>query len=85
MKTKTGALSSLDIAAAATSPASVFDRPSEVLIANELSRDQKIEILKRWESDAQALQRATDENMSGGEQPPLDEINKALSQLAEIL
>ncbi len=43
-----------------------------------LSRAQKIDILKRWELDARALQRATDESMSGGEAPLLDEVNRAV-------
>lgn len=83
MKIKTAELAFEDITMAVISPTSVFDHPSEVLAAKELSRDQKLQILKRWESDAQSLQRATDENMSGGEQPQLDEINKAVSLLEE--
>lgn len=84
MKIKTAELALDDIKMAMISPTSVFDHPSEVLAANALSREQKFQILKRWEIDAQSLQRATDENMSGGEQPQLDEINKAVSLLEEI-
>lgn len=70
-----------DIARALTSPPQVFDTPQEVLKVENLTRPQKIDILKRWEADARALQRATDENLVGGERPPLDEINEALSVL----
>ena len=81
MKIRTDRLSRADVDSALTSPAAVFDSPQEVVDTQELSRAEKIEILKRWELDARALQRASDENMSGGEQPLLDEVNKALAVL----
>lgn len=81
MKTAQSSLSPDDITQAMTSPTAVFDRPHEVLRRSELSRAQKIEILKRWELDARALQRATDESMSGGEPPDLDAVNAALLEL----
>jgi hypothetical protein len=74
-------LTKRDVEKAMLSPVSVFEKPADVLITPDLSRDEKIAILQRWVSDAVALQRATDENMSGGETPPLDEINSALSAL----
>jgi len=70
-----------DIERAMTLPSSVFDQPAEVVESDALSRAQKLEILRRWELDSIALQRATDENMSGGEPPRLDEINAALAAL----
>lgn len=79
MKTQSAQLRQSDIEKALTSPTSVFDSPSEVVDASTLSIAQKIKILKSWELDARALQRATEENMSGGERPPLDEVNEALS------
>jgi hypothetical protein len=63
---------------AMTSPPSVFDHPDEV-VSLDLPTQQKIEILLRWQFDAHALQRATDENMFGGNPPMLDEINAALT------
>jgi hypothetical protein len=81
MKTQNSALSPEDIGRAMTSPSAVFDRPVEVLQRQDLSQTQKIEILKRWELDSRALQRATDESMSGGEPPQLDEVNDALLTL----
>lgn len=82
MKTSASDLTKEDIQQAMITPPSVFDTPQEVVDAPKLSRAQKIEILLRWELDARALQRATEENMSGGQYPPLDEINEALSTLA---
>lgn len=81
MKTESVTLTKQELADAITSPVSVFDFPLEVVACPGLSRDQKIDILKRWELDARALQRATDENMSGGEAPLLDEVNRALMML----
>ena len=84
MKTESGLLTKQGLADAMTSPVSVFDFPLEVVACPGLSRAQKIEILKRWELDARALQRATDENMSGGEPPLLDEVNRALMMLDPV-
>ena len=55
--------------------------PAEIVSSTQLTRGQKIELLQRWALDAHALQRATDENMSGEESTRLDEINEAMSLL----
>ncbi len=81
MKTKSEILTTQAIALALTTPSAVFDHPSEVVTRGDLSRTQKIDILKRWELDARALQRATDESMDGGEPPGLDAVNEALLTL----
>lgn len=81
MKTEPHVLTAEEIEQAFTSPPQVFEAPKDVLGVENLSRAQKIEILKRWELDARALQRATEENMYGGEPPRLDEINEALSRI----
>jgi hypothetical protein len=64
-------------------PASVFTSPEQVLTSSELSREQKIEILHRWEYDARQLEVAEDENMlSDSDQPDiLDEILRCLRAL----
>ena len=64
-----------------TSPSSVFKRPQDVLLANELSIDEKRDVLNRWKEDAIALQVAADENMAGGENTRLDEVVAALNAL----
>jgi hypothetical protein len=63
------------------SPSRVFDRPQEVLLANDLSREEKRKILLQWKEDAVALQVAADENMAGGESTKLDEVVEALATL----
>jgi hypothetical protein len=62
-------------------PAGHFDRPADVVDAPSLSREQKIEILNRWEADSRELMVATDEGMGGGAPNRLGEVHAALQQL----
>ena len=63
-------------------PAFVFLGPEDVLQRDELTREQKIEVLRRWKFDALQLQVAEEENM-GSEQPSdiLDRVLQALNAL----
>ncbi len=63
-------------------PALVFLGPEDVLQRDELTREQKIEVLRRWKFDALQLQVAAEENM-GSEQPSdiLDRVLQALHAL----
>ena len=70
-----------DIEKALLNPSSVFSTPEEVLEAKDLSRDQKIEILRSWEYDARQLQVAEEENMVGPQVNMLDRIINALRRL----
>ena len=63
------------------SPTAVFDEPHEVVSSDELTKKEKAAILKQWEADAKALQRATDEGMSGGTRPGLEEVKRAQGDL----
>lgn len=67
---------------AKVSPTTVFQNPKDVVKTGSLTTQEKSEVLTQWEADAQALQRATDEGMSGGQRPRLDEVKKAQHQLA---
>lgn len=62
-------------------PTSLFSRPSDVLGENTLSREQKIEVLRRWEYDARELEVAEEENMCGGPGDLLGQVLRALHQL----
>ncbi|MEE8537263.1 MAG: hypothetical protein V3S71_04600 [Acidobacteriota bacterium] len=42
-------------------PTMVFKEPKDVVASNELTRNQKIEILRRWEYDARQLEVAEEE------------------------
>lgn len=71
----------LDYEEALKDPRRFFDAPGEVVTAAGLTRQQKVEILKRWEADARLLMVANDENMSGGEQPQLQDVQEAMRAL----
>jgi hypothetical protein len=70
-----------DIDQAMLDPTSVFKKPEEVLKANDLTREQKIEVLRRWEYDARELEVASDENMTGNNSDLLDKVLNALDEL----
>jgi len=69
------------MAQARQNPAAMFDRPQDVLMANDLSRDEKRAILEQWKQDAIQLQKATEENMAGGEPSKIEEVVEALRTL----
>jgi hypothetical protein len=65
------------------SPTTVFDDPEDVVESDDLTKKEKVRILEQWEADAKALQTATDEGMTGGKRPRLDEVNEAQAKLDE--
>jgi hypothetical protein len=69
----------VDVKKALLNPSVVFKRPEEVVQSNELSRDQKIEILSRREFDVRQLQVADEESMTAPRPEPvtLDAVLKA--------
>ncbi|MCC6713411.1 MAG: hypothetical protein IT344_08620 [Candidatus Dadabacteria bacterium] len=71
----------VDIERALLNPSAVFSAPEDVLSAGGLTREQKIDILKRWEYDARELEVATEENMPGSKPSRLRTILKALDEL----
>lgn len=64
-------------------PSSVFAAPADVVRSEEVSREQKIQILRRWEYEARSLEVAQDENMMGGSSSRLAEVLDALHSLGE--
>ncbi len=65
-------------------PTAVFHRPKDVLKEKTLSREQKIDILKRWEYDERELAVAEAENMqsaNGNRHSNLDEVLTCLREL----
>ena len=63
-----------------SNPPRYFGHPAEVLY-EPLSIEDKRRILESWKQDAHQLALSTAENMSGGEQGDLREVNKTLIQL----
>ena len=70
-----------DLERARRDPALLFEAPDEIVRRRDLPRDLKLELLERWEFQARQLQRASDENMAGGQPPRLGEVLEALRQL----
>ncbi len=73
-----------DIDKALLDPTSVFKAPEDVLKARDLTREQKIEILRRWEYDARELEVADDESMTGGGSDLLQRVLDSLSTLGYV-
>ncbi|HBX38814.1 MAG TPA: hypothetical protein DEG76_16675 [Pseudohongiella sp.] len=68
-------------------PACNFDTPADVLSSDNFSKDQKIEILRRWDDDARLLLTAQSEGMKQGKSSAevLTQIQSALAKLgAEV-
>jgi hypothetical protein len=58
-----------------------FKRPMDVVEATGIPARDKLYILKAWEVDERALQRAEDEGMGGGEHAHLQRVQEALGRL----
>jgi len=63
-------------------PQSVFEVPENVIGAPDLTKDQKIEVLRRWELDAAEEAVALEEGMPGEESDLLRRILIALGEIA---
>ena len=66
-------------------PASVFHAPKDVLAASGLSIEDKKAILMRWEADAEALLRATEEGMPTADNRNPAELLRAVHLAIETL
>jgi hypothetical protein len=73
----------IDLKKALLNPSAVFTQPEAVVQSQELARDQKIEILNRWQYDIRQLQVADEESMTSPrpETVGLDAVLKALREL----
>ncbi len=72
----------IDLRQALLNPAIVFLGPEHVLERDELTREQKIEVLRRWKFDALQLQVADEENMPSEQSSDiLDRVLQALHAL----
>ena len=62
-----------------------FRRPMEVVEAADVPVGEKLTILREWEADERALQRAEDEGMGGGVHAHLHRVQEALGRLQELV
>lgn len=73
----------MDIDKVKLDPTQTFDNPAQIVSDNRISKAQKLELLKQWELDAQLLQEAAAEGMTGGEDSLLRDIREAKALLEE--
>jgi len=72
----------IDVTKAMLDPTMVFKEPKDVVASNKLTRNQKIEILRRWKYDAQQLEVAEDEAGMAVRRPEMfDRVVQALHML----
>ncbi len=72
----------IDVNKAMLDPTMVFEDPKDVVANVELTRDQKIEILRRWEYDARQLEVAEEEAGMAVRRPEMfDRVLQALHAL----
>jgi hypothetical protein len=84
MKTMGHAARAIDLDQARLDPASVFSTPHDVIAAKGLTQEDKKSILSRWEEDADALLRATDEGMPVEHRSP-GELLRAVHEAMQLL
>ena len=73
--------SPVDLDKALLDPAAVFAAPEDVL--EGLTRQQKMDILRRWEYDASEVSVAVEEGMRGNNGDLVHRVLLALSQLTD--
>ncbi len=73
----------IDVEKALLNPAAIFKTPQQVIDTKDLSRDQKIEVLRRWEYDIREIQVLDDESTTAKETHTvtLDVVLNALRSL----
>lgn len=74
-----------DLDKAKLDPASVFATPGDVVRAPGISPEDKRAILVRWETDAEALMRATEEGMPPSDGRGPGELLRAVHAALEAL
>ena len=72
-----------DFERALADPSSEYNTPNDVLLDENLTKEQKIKILKHWHHDALEIMRADEENMSGDSENMLNRVLVALHRVEE--
>jgi hypothetical protein len=75
--------SQVDFEAALQDPKAFFAEPQDVANYPQLSRDEKLAILRQWEQDAIRLSASESEGMGGGEENMLGRVEHAIQMVRE--
>ena len=75
--------SHVDLQAALHDPRAVFAEPADVVASTQLSREDKLAILRQWRLDAIRLSASESEGMVGGEEAMLGRVESALRMLED--
>ena len=78
-------MTGIDLDKAKLDPASVFRAPKDVLAAPGFSLEDKKAVLTRWQVDADALLRATEEGMPPADNRNPGELLRAVHEALESL
>ncbi len=76
-----GSGNKIDLKQAQLDPGSVFSSPEQLRDHHALTKEQKIDILRRWAYDASELAVAEEEGMVGGEPSQLAQILSVLDSV----
>ena len=66
---------------ALVNPAAVFVEPNEVVVNPTFSRQQKIDVLRRWEHETRLFQASAKERLTDASEELLGEILESLHEL----
>ena len=75
--------SQVDFEAALQDPQAFFAEPQVVADCPQLSREEKLAILRQWEQDALRLSESESEGMAGGEENMLGRVKRAIQMVRE--
>ena len=75
--------SKVDLEAALRGPQDFFAEPQDVAAYPQLSREEKLAILRRWEQDALRLSESESEGMGGGEENMLGRVKRAIQMVRQ--
>jgi len=76
-------VNSNDYEKAVVDPAAMFASPEALLARPDLSRSEKLHLLRRWRYDARELALAEAEGMAGGEPSLIERVSAALARLED--
>jgi hypothetical protein len=65
-------------------PEEHYETPASVSADARWTKDQKIKILRAWKTNEEALLRAADAGMDGGERPHLKLVAEELKKMEDI-